>query len=159
MIYRSYKDLKSMAKRNHFKAIANGLLSSFISRNNYVYGYWGIGKLYSHMLKTGLSEIKIDLINKQINPHSDEFAILILQYFDRMIKQIINRKLQRNWLKKAIIILTVNSQEIDTLSNKLVELHCKMTLTDDLGKNHSASVEVYCRKHNPKSESKSTRIY
>ena len=66
-----------MARRREFRNIGVGLLSSFVSRNNDVYGYWGIGKLYSHMLASKSMILSIDLINEKIEPENNEFGILI----------------------------------------------------------------------------------
>lgn len=74
-----------MARRKEFKTIANGLLSSFISRNNDVYGYWGIGKLYSHMLKSKMMILEIDLINRTIKPENREFDLLIKNFSERLL--------------------------------------------------------------------------
>jgi len=67
-----------MGSRKEFKAIAHGLVESFISRNNDVSGYWGIGKLYSHIVSTGVKDLKIDLIQRTIEPKNEEFEILIV---------------------------------------------------------------------------------
>jgi hypothetical protein len=66
-----------MARRKEFKNIANGLICSFVSRNNDVYGYWGIGKLYSHMLKSKTMTIEINILDIAISPNNNEFMILI----------------------------------------------------------------------------------
>ena len=55
------------------KSIGDGILSSFVSRNNDVYGYWGIGKLYNWMLASKSMTIKIDLLKNTIDPTNDEF--------------------------------------------------------------------------------------
>src|SRR5689334_7137532 len=51
------------------KGIANGLLGTFVSRNNDIGGYWGIGILRSYAGSRNEPEVKIDLLNAEPNPN------------------------------------------------------------------------------------------
>lgn len=55
-----------MATRRHLKNIANGLLGSFVSRNNDICGYWGLGILRALAANNGLDKIYFDLNCKNI---------------------------------------------------------------------------------------------
>ena len=92
-----------MATRKDFKTVGDGVLSSFISRNNDVNRNWGIGKLYSHMLASKSFTIMIDLLNQSIHPVSHEFNIMVNQYSDLLFKIMKSRDLTRAHLKSAIL--------------------------------------------------------
>ncbi|WPP49952.1 hypothetical protein [Catalinimonas niigatensis] len=89
-----------MARRKEFKTIAEGLVNSFVSRNNDVY-YWGIGKLYSHMVTSGSMKLKIDLVHRIMEPQNEEFKLLIDEFATRLIIQIGKRGLKRDYMRKA----------------------------------------------------------
>ena len=148
-----------MARRKEFKSIASGLLSSFISRNNDVYGYWGIGKLYSHMLKSKTMILEIDLVNSSIIPNDNEFDLLIKSFSDRLITQMKKRELNPDYLISAKIILTGYPKDRPLTTYAPNRINCDFIITDDLGKEHKAIENVWCRKHNRWKESKSTRRY
>lgn len=150
-----------MARRKEFKAVAEGLLSSFLSRNNDVYGYWGIGKLFSLMLHEKTTIIEIDLVSKIINPADSEFNNLVNEYSTKLFKQIDNRKLNRDYLKEAKIILIgqPNETRIDLGQLASNKIEAKLKIIDDLKRQYLVEKQVWCREHDPKSELKSTREY
>jgi hypothetical protein len=150
-----------MARRKEFKNIANGLICSFVSRNNDVYGYWGIGKLYSHMLKSKTMTIEINILDIAISPNNNEFMILINSFYKRLISQIQSRKLNINFLKSAKIVLNGYTNDSKSSLGQFApnRLHCSFIITDDLNKNYIVEKDVWCREHNPNRELKSTRKY
>jgi len=150
-----------MARRKEFKTIADGLLSSFISRNNDVYGYWGIGKLYSHMLKSKSMILEIDLIRRTIEPIDKEFELLINSYSDKLLAKMRNREIDSNHLNSAKIILTGYPNEPILYHGQDApnRMNCEFKITDDLGKQHFITKDVWCRKHSRRKESKSARKY
>jgi hypothetical protein len=150
-----------MARRKEFKTVADGLISSFVSRNNDVYGYWGIGKLYSHMLSSGSMKLTIDLIDRIMEPNNEEFAILISEYSERLRSQIKSRGINDKFLKNAVLTLVGYPNEPSPYLGKMApnRVHCKLLITDDLAKDHSSEANSWCREHNPDNDSKSNREY
>ena len=153
--------LNVMARRKEFKAIAEGLVTSFASRNNDVYGYWGIGKLYSHMVSSGSMILRIDLIHRSIEPQNDEFKLLIDEFSNRLITQIGKRGLKRDYMSKAELIVTGYPKESSPYSGRMAtnRVNCKLVITDDLNREYFSEANTWCREHNPKMELKSTREY
>lgn len=152
-----------MARRKEFKTIADGLLSSFVSRNNDVYGYWGIGKLYSHMVSSKSMKLKIDLVQRTLEPRKDEFKVSISEFANRLMNQVRNRRLNHKFLKKAELMIIGFPNEPSpypyygkTAPNKII---CRLIIVDDLNREHMNETNTWCRKHNPEKESKSTREY
>jgi len=79
------------------KGAALGVLGSFVSRNNDVDGYWGIGKLYSHALRTDAKTIAIDLVGRTITPPSDEFRSMVSRYSEAFLGQCRKRSIPCAW--------------------------------------------------------------
>jgi hypothetical protein len=136
-------------------------MNSFISRNNDVYGYWGIGKLYSHMTATNSTTIEIDLISLEIKPTNNEFALLIKEYSNKMLKHLKKLNLDEGVIQKATIILNGYKNEPTLSLGQMApnRINCKVSLVDDLNKKYTCETNTWCRKHNNLKESKSTRIY
>lgn len=146
-----------MSRKSNIKNILNGLLCSFITRNNDVNGYWGIGKLYSLMLNKKTNRVEIDLINKTIIPFDDEFIFRISEYSEMLLNKLKLNEIDLNYLKSAKIVLTCRDLNVE--KRKLNTIYCKITFIDKNNKEYKQITGTMCRKHNPKSESKSGRTY
>lgn len=57
-----------MARTRDLKGIACGIVETFISRNNDVAGYWGIGMFYREALGYSISTMNFDLIECRPQP-------------------------------------------------------------------------------------------
>ncbi|WP_422106837.1 hypothetical protein [Winogradskyella sp.] len=138
--------------KQKLKNIAQGLLSSFLSRNNDVNGYWGIGKIYALMLQKNTNGVVIDLIEKTIVPNSDEFIYRISKYSEKLMNQLRAQSMDEAFLKSAKLNLACSDLNLNRFY--LNTLICKLVITDKNNRNHIVKKEVLCRKHNPKSELK-----
>lgn len=150
-----------MSRRKEFKTIAEGLISSFVSRNNDVYGYWGIGKLYAHMIANGSMRLVIDLVNKTIEPADSEFEILISELNIRLLTQIEKRKLSTAFLKGAQIIINGFPETPSAYFGRMAphKVNCVLKIRDDLNRVHQSEAHAWCREHDPNKELKSARKY
>ncbi|CAL2057871.1 hypothetical protein [Tenacibaculum sp. 190524A05c] len=139
-------------KRNKIKNIANGILNSFISRNNDIGGYWGIGKLYYLMLKNESNTIEINLIEQIINPEGGEFNIMVSNYSNLFFEKMKEKNIDKKVIKELKIILksSINLNE-PYLLNKI---DCSIYFMDISDNEFSLDKSVMCRKHNPKLELK-----
>lgn len=139
-------------KRNKIKNIANGILNSFISRNNDIGGYWGIGKLYYLMLKNESNTIEINLIEQIINPEGEEFNCMVSKYSNLFFKKMKEKNIDKKVIKELKIILksSINLNE-PYLLNKI---DCSIYFMDISDNEFSLDKNVMCRKHNPKLELK-----
>ncbi|MCA0201293.1 MAG: hypothetical protein LCH56_10695 [Proteobacteria bacterium] len=143
-----------MPRRREIAAIARNLALTFVSRNNDVDGYWAIGKLYSHALKAGVSELDIDLLNDSIAPPSSEFNKMLSHY-----KAWIGTQMPLAWLKRAGIALSFEPQPDAPINSWDVGkvFQCSVTLVDDQDHEHIARERFVCRPHDPATEIRSTR--
>lgn len=145
-----------MGKKRLLKNIAYGILSSFLSRNNDVNGYWGIGKLYSIMVISKSLKIEIDLIKRTISPANNELNVLVSNYSDYLINELRIQNINRNYLSEAKIEIVAYPNNPCLPLGRIApnKMNCRITIIDNLNKNYIVEKNVWCREHNPKLESK-----
>uniref|UniRef100_UPI00402BF365 hypothetical protein n=1 Tax=Methylomonas sp. PHL2-19 TaxID=3438878 RepID=UPI00402BF365 len=150
-----------MARRKQFKNIASGLYGSFISRNNDVGGYWGIGKLRLLAQQNGVQVVRIDLLAKSIIPVSLEFSKLICGYHSLLKKHLYAEGIPENWLASVTVELDFKPEPPSgkhiTIATWGSLFKLVVNIADDMKKNHTVSGHGYCGPHNPRKESKSAR--
>lgn len=151
-----------MARRKELRNIAYGLYGSFISRNNDVGGYWGIGKLCLLAEKQDTSRVRLDLIGQSISPHSIEFSKLVAGYKGKLQKQLEARKVPDDYVSAAEIELDFrppypSGKHIPiTTWGSLFKL--SVSISDDKGRIYKIEGYGYCGPHDPKKESKSAGL-
>lgn len=148
-----------MPRRRELKAIANGVLSSFISRNNDVSGYWGLGKLYRHALNHDISCIEIDLIQDCMHPAGEEFDPMV-QFYAYMLRRLQARLgMPSLWLVEARLVITFGaSSQPATKATWGQPFESELVIKDDLGRGWSVSLMGWCAPHDPEREIRSTRV-
>ena len=146
-----------MSRKLNIKNILNGILNSFISRNNDVNGYLGIGKIYTLMINKKVNEVEIDLINKNISPKEEEFYYRISCYSQILFDKLKGKDVDGNFLKSVKIIASCNNLNVD--KRLLNTIYLKIIAIDVNNKEYAIQNVVSCRKYDPKSELKSTRTY
>jgi len=148
-------------KKRTLKGIANGLICSFVSRNNDVYGYWGIGKLCSLILSVEPMIIEVDLIDKGMMPFDSEFNLLISEFSNRLLRDLKKFKLSIDSLNEVKIILKCYPDDAIPEYRKIAphRMNCSIEIIDKFNVKQTISKNVWCREHNTESESKSTRKY
>ena len=148
-----------MPRRRELKNIASGVYGSFISRNNDVGGYWGIGKLCLLAQQHETNIIRLNLLAESIFPASAEFHRLVAGYHSFLQKHLVARHLPKNWATSAIIELDFKAVPPSGKHIPIVTwgslFKLTVAITDDMGKNYTITGYSYCGPHNPKKESKS----
>ena len=151
-----------MARRRELKNIASGLYGSFISRNNDVAGYWGIGKLCLLAQRQDSSAVRIDLLAESIVPESSEFTKLVSGYGAILRKHLSNRDMPAEWLSSAVIKIDFKpelpSERYIPITTWGSLFKLTVEITDDRNKTYTISGYSYCGPHNPRKESKSAGI-
>ncbi|MCF6252785.1 MAG: hypothetical protein L3J75_16185 [Methylococcaceae bacterium] len=147
-----------MARRKELKNIAAGLYGSFISRNNDVAGYWGIGKLCLLAEKQQTSGVCINLLEDKMSPKCGEFNNLLSGYKEKLNKYLRSKDISESWVVSAEIHLNFKPEPPKkhipiTSWGSLFQL--SVAIKDDRGKVHDISGYGYCAPHNVTKESKS----
>ena len=151
-----------MPTRRIIKSVVNGLLSSFVSRNNDIDGYWGLGKLRSLSELQNTTSIIINLKPTHAKIESRHISLdVVTQHYAFMLVSIIERcGLPSAYVAEARIIVdfvispTLPEPPKSTWGEPFL---CTVVIIDDTGREWRASHTGRCGKHDPKRELKSTR--
>jgi hypothetical protein len=147
-----------VARRKELNSIASGLYGSFISRNNDVGGYWGIGKLCLLAQQQNTHIVSLDLITQSISPKSAEFEKLVSSYCSFLLKHLSLRHIPKAWINSAVVELDFkpshpSGKDIPILTwGRLFKL--TVTIIDDRNKNHTITGYGHCGPHDPTKELK-----
>lgn len=148
-----------MTRRRELKNIASGLLGSFISRNNDVGGYWGIGKLCLLAQKSVTGTVEIGLLSKTISPESVEFSKLIAGYFSFLQEHLAARDIPNIFVASAVIELEFAPTDQPKKQVPIITwgsiFKLSVTIVDDRNKKHTVSAFSYCGPHNSRKEHQS----
>lgn len=150
----------AMPRRKEIKGILNGFSSSFVSRNNDVEGYWGLGKFYKFAASQNTNKIVIDILSNHIVPPEPSFRPYIKVYAKSILDDFSSRGLPHDWLVKATITIIFNQ---DDQADEAVVGHLgepfigTIDFEDDLNRLWSKSIRGRCRKHDPLQEHRSLR--
>jgi hypothetical protein len=148
-----------MASRKVLKCVVKGLYDSFISRNNDVAGYWGIGKLCLFSQDQNQNVIVIDLFQSSVLPRTHDFDLLASGFSRRLRTLIAGKGIPEEWVKSAKIIIDFKPTERPEkyppiLSwGKLFQL--TVILEDDRSHKYVQPGYGHCSPHDPHRESKS----
>ncbi|MDK9686216.1 hypothetical protein Q9247_16580 [Halomonas meridiana] len=104
-----------MARRKELKNISQGLVNSFVSRNNDYDGYWELAKLYDLAIAYDGVEIEIDLLNGTIKPASPEFLPLITLWQKKLKNMIESGSISGSWARSVVIRSSFNVSYIADL--------------------------------------------
>lgn len=149
-----------MGRRKQLQGLANDFCHSFISRNNDICGYWGIGVLYRYANLCESLEMTLSLTKRSIDPVGALLHTIIHQYQEQFYEMLERQGLQRDWVKQCIVRLEFDTSTPPTtrfgedLGDPFL---CEVVTVDDSGKKRSAARMQYCRPHDPRREQRSTR--
>ena len=141
-----------MPRRRELKSIARGIASFCVSRNNDIFGYWGVGVIYRLALTQGVAAVSIDVVSTQDDdPELAAFRAGFLAKFQAA----------RHGLSSFVQGFTVEYRfdpySWSDVRGQCSRVMCCVHIIDDLGKRRSASAETFCYPHDPRFESKSSR--
>jgi len=149
-----------MPRRKEIKGILHGFSSSFVSRNNDIKGFWGLGKLYKHAASQNTNRVVIDILSNDIVPPKPSFRPYINVYAKTILDAFSSCGLPHNWLVKATITINFNQND---QADKAVVGHLgepfivAIVFEDDLNQQRSKIFQGRCRQHNPMRECRSLR--
>lgn len=151
-----------MPRRSEFKGIAFDILSSFVSRNNDLEGYWALGKLYSYAKEHSGCKLQITLAPEKSESISEPFKSMSQHYLQRIASIMEKRNLSPEWLKSAHVTLEFEAQSAKPQFFSLLPngkpFFCTLVIVDDLTRKHHAQVVGWCAPHNSDYEHRSNRI-
>ncbi len=144
------------------KGMAIGLAETFISRNNDVLGYWGIGQLYREAQEQSVSEVTLDLISNCSHP-SNRIANIELAHYRSYAANLLSCfRMSLANLSEATINIKFGTY--GACSEPQWHSHgdpfvCTVTLRSSRGRIYSAMRAGCAAPHNPSRELRSARTY
>jgi hypothetical protein len=150
-----------MASRKQFLGFACGLTSRFVSRNNDVDGYWGVGVLAKRLHDAGRGFIEFDLLSDSGTRADDSTAWLR--------HQMLMTETPAEWLSGATLRVEYTPRARDASKHlwpawlakhsgvPMFRVVATATLIDDHGRSRAASSVTWCWDHDPWRERQSAR--
>lgn len=151
-----------MPRRKQLKGVAIGLLGTFVSRNNDIYGYWGLGVLKLCATKNGLAKIVIDLLEMRPDFDVDSPVYIAEKIYRSWLFGIFEKLgLDNKQLERAEIHLEFSTFE--DFSNVIrdtrgVPYKCSVILKSKDGPQYLVSKIGVCAEHDPTKDRQSTRM-
>lgn len=141
-----------MPRRRELKSIASGIASFSVSRNNDIFGYWGVGMICRLALTQGIETVSIDLDCTQDD--GLELAGFRAGFLERFQSA---RHGLSSFVRGFAVEFRFAPYSWSDVRGQCFRVTCCVHIIDDLGKRRSASAETFCYPHDPRFESKSTR--
>jgi hypothetical protein len=143
-----------MKNSRDLKGIACGVAESFISRNNDVSGYWGIGMLYQEAIEHSTALIQLDLLTGLTQP--DAFA-------SKSVSSHYSTYLAKRLAGQQIVAARINL-EFGTFGSSMEPKACSygdpfvctVTLVATTGRTYTCARGGRCKPHSAR-ERRSTR--
>ena len=143
---------KSMPRRRELKSIASGIASLCVSRNNDIFGYWGVGAIYRLALIQGVADVSIDF--DRATDDSPELSAFRASFLERFSSA---RHGLSCFVRSFAVEFRFDPYSWSDVRGQCSRVTCCVHIIDDLGKRRSASAETFCYPHDPRFETKSTR--
>lgn len=147
-----------MARRIDIKNILQGILGSFVSRNNDLNGYWAIGKLYKTAVEHEKEIVTLNLLKPISSIETHELNCLTHMWSEKFLSELEKYKIPRKWIISAKISANY--------SNKIKKMPAstsypvgdtaryKFEIKTDTETTYRQSKLVKCWQHDPAREQK-----
>lgn len=144
--------------KSNLQGIAHGLLGTFISRNNDIGGYWGLGVLRKLSESNGLDQIEIDLLSE--DDEAEAIEVCKSRY-----RRWLETNLERSGLSLAsLLVARIRlrfSSDFGSHPNAIRDTRgfpyeCLVEIRRDTSQGVASKIGV-CAPHDPSKESRSNR--
>ena len=148
-----------MTRRGELKDVASALLGSFVSRNNDVGGYWGLGLLRSAADRDRTNMLYFDLKAASAAPGDPTAASISQTYRDLLARQLARRRIPSGFVLKAEITVQFAIEEslFASMPTYGEPVRCAVLLVDGRGREYRQSALTACAPHDPTRESRRGR--
>lgn len=149
-----------MPHRRELRGIAQGIVGSFVSRNNDVGGYWALGKLCSHAANSSMHEVTIDLVATTMTPSCNEYDAMVAHYSTMLWELVAHRGLSRCNVVRADVharfVLPESQVPRSSGDDRGHPYECVLEISDDLGRVHVGRACGWVEPHEPRLELRSS---
>ena len=148
-----------MPNRGLLKSIASGVLGSFVSRNNDVGGYWGIGQLCRIASELGLDSLTFDLLVSSASAPTNHpvIATLAHKYGEMLRSQAEQKGFTSSTLARAILSIefgTSGHLRTAPLVTRGAPIFVSLALCDERSRSLKVFLTSRCEPHNPNNETR-----
>lgn len=141
------------------KGVAHGLLGTFVSRNNDIDGYWGLGVLRLFAETNGMTTITLDLLNSE----PKQFVDSPIRIAERIYQRWLATALEKSRIDRSIVALanvSIRFTSFDEFPNAVRDTRgqpyeCTITIVHVDRREYSASKVGVCAPHDPKKDQRS----
>ena len=148
-----------MPHRSELKCVANGLLGSFMSRNNDYAGYWALGMLYARALEHHEKNYSLALLSAGPKPTDGLSRALVATYEAFLLKSMSSRGIPNYWVES--VRLSIDFEHSGSLpyhpASPSRPFLARVLLGTSFGKSIPLQRSGSCWPHNPDRESRSNR--
>lgn len=146
-----------MTRRAVLQGVANNLASSFVSRNNDIGGYWGLGMLYIYCQENSQRKVTFALAPPGSLVEIEPLAAIVVTYATALKRLMHKNGVPERWLSAASVEIEFDVKERPYPLCADPSFLCQVQLTTDNGRIYRGLAAGYCRPHDPNREFKSTR--
>jgi len=150
-----------MPSTRALKGIANGLVETFVSRNNDVSGYWGIGQIQREIEGRPHSVVELDLLHGQAVPEGPVARELVAHYSEYLLACLARGGFALSEVTAAKVLIEFGNfgeaQAPDLFSTIGQPFNCKAILASQSGKTFWAVRGGLSRPHSSAVERRSMR--
>lgn len=129
-----------MARRTQLQGICNDLLSTFISRNNDLDGYWALGQCLGWLEEEQAVAIKMSLVGKMEANQKPQVSALSRHFSTALVSMLSRQDLSVEWVKDGCITIERENSH---------QLRFSLSLISDLGRKFESSRSLAVRQHDP----------
>lgn len=144
-----------MASRKEMGALVNDLTQSLNSRNHDYLGYWATGQLYQLAKDNGLLQVKIDVLNKILEPCSGRMKGILEIYREKLEKQLSARRIKQGTVSSFTLEFAFE-QERDEILHSWLSVGKPYILSVSIKSNldhiYSGKAGGYCKPHDKMKE-------
>ncbi|MEA2162921.1 MAG: hypothetical protein QOK37_1048 [Thermoanaerobaculia bacterium] len=149
-----------MSRRAEHHNLANGLLTTFVSRNNDVNGYWAIGRLRSEAERSNTPVVELDILEGTSAPDTAD-GRSVASFYREWVRPRLAKLREPAGVASVLVRLNFApeaplrfSREISTFGAPFT---CEVLITSSSGATRVDRHTGRCAPHDPKNEHRSTR--
>jgi hypothetical protein len=150
-----------MPSSRALNGIASGLVGTFVSRNNDVAGYWGIGQIQREIEGGPHSVVELDLVHARAMPDGPVARELIAHYMAYLTTLLARCGFTHAAITGAKVFIEFGMLGVDHAPGFAAmgsPFNCKVVLVSTSGKMFSAVRAGHSWAHNPERELRSARV-
>jgi hypothetical protein len=146
-----------MGRRRNIRGTAANLLSSFVSRNNDLDGYWAVGHRRSFADNVSSRSVRLDLLDGTSVPSGKESQRVGENYGSWLRRELTKNGLSLAHIREAAVFIEFGQFQGPTPPPQITRgepFVCRVLLVDDGGRRYERAISASCDQHDARRESR-----